>query len=96
MSKDTTITVGEWPEIRNLVALKLKSEGSQQSADTREKIAEALLISGYIDIEYVRKETLDNKHELAEQLQAVRDAKKEANLALKKRLEGMQEVKNNG
>lgn len=53
MSKRAAMTAAEWLRVRSAVADRLKVEGSQQQAATRERVAEGLLLSGYIDIAFV-------------------------------------------
>lgn len=52
MAKTTEITVGQWLKVRAEVA-KVVTANSTVRSPTHERIAEALLTSGYIDVEYV-------------------------------------------
>lgn len=50
MAADTTLTVDQWLKVRERVADKLKTSGSEQRAHTRLNVAEGLMSIGYIDI----------------------------------------------
>jgi hypothetical protein len=53
MANNEKMTAAELLRVRSAVADRLKVEGSQQQLSTRERIAERLLLGGYIDIDFV-------------------------------------------
>lgn len=59
------LTVRTWLDVRARVAEQLKTEGSQQQAGTRERIAEGLMAAGFIDvvavIEAIQHDEADEK-----------------------------------
>lgn len=66
MSKDTSIPVSRWMEIREKVSEKLKIEGSQQQKPTRDRVAEGLLVCGYIDVDFIQAEIDERDRRIAE------------------------------
>lgn len=64
--KDTSVTAADWLEVRARVAQSLKTAGSEQREPTRERIAEQLILAGYIDVDFVKAEMAEEKRVIAE------------------------------
>ena len=77
MAKDTTLSATDWLEVRSRVSNKIKAVGSQQHDATRERIAEQLLLSGYVDIEFIKSE-MDSEKARAEEVARKRQEREDA------------------
>lgn len=69
MARDTQMNVTQWLAVREAVASKLKTAGSQQRVDTRTVVAENLMQSGYIDIDAVLAE-INERHDARAKFEA--------------------------
>lgn len=63
MSKQTEIAASEWLAVRERVVEKLKDASPQSAKDTRVRMAERLILAGYVDVEFIAAEMAEEKAE---------------------------------
>jgi len=73
MSKNTEIAATEWLAVRERVVEKLREASPQSQKDTRVRMAEQLILAGYVDVEFIAAEIAAEKAE-ADRLKAERAA----------------------
>lgn len=56
MSKSTEISATQWLQVRERVVNKLKESSPQSAKDTRVRMAEHLILAGYVDVEFIAAE----------------------------------------
>lgn len=61
MSKQTEIAASDWLVVRERVVEKLKDGAPRTEKDTRVRMAEALILAGYVDVEYIATEIANEK-----------------------------------
>ncbi len=61
MSKSTEISAAEWLAVRERVVSKLKEASPQSAVDTRTRMAERLILAGYVDVESITGEIAEVK-----------------------------------
>jgi hypothetical protein len=71
MSKNTENAASDWLAVRERVVDKLKDTSPQSQKDTRVRMAEGLILAGYVDVEFIAAEIAKEKHEA----QVARDAR---------------------
>ncbi len=69
MSKQTEIAASDWLAVRERVVEKLKDGAPRTEKDTRVRMAEALILAGYVDVEYIATEIGDEKATRARQVE---------------------------
>lgn len=74
MSKQTEIAASDWLAVRERVVEKLREASPQSQKDTRVRMAEALILAGYVDVEFIAAEIAEEKRvrEQAEQARLAR------------------------
>lgn len=58
MASSTQMSASEWLAVREAVASKLHIAGSKQQKETRLRIAENLMSSGFLDFDYIISQTV--------------------------------------
>lgn len=61
MSKHTEIAASDWLAVRERVVEKLKDGAPRTEKDTRVRMAEGLILAGYVDVEFIASEIADEK-----------------------------------
>ncbi|AXA97606.1 hypothetical protein [Microbacterium sp. PM5] len=85
MSKNTEIAASDWLAVRERVVEKLKDGAPRTEKDTRVRMAEGLILAGYVDVEFIASEIADEKAAVAarnaearKQLEQARNEKAQA------------------
>lgn len=65
MSKHTEIAASDWLAVRERVVEKLKDGAPRTEKDTRVRMAEGLILAGYVDVEFIATEIADEKAAVA-------------------------------
>lgn len=85
MSKHTEIAASDWLAVRERVVEKLKDGAPRTEKDTRVRMAEGLILAGYVDVEFIASEIADEKAAVAarnaearKQLEQARNEKAQA------------------
>ena len=81
MSKQTEIAASEWLTVRERVVDKLREASPRSEKDTRVRMAEGLILAGYVDVEFIAQEIAAEKAErqrLRDEAEARRIAEREA------------------
>lgn len=84
MSKRTEIAASDWLVVRERVVDKLKDGAPRTEKDTRVRMAEALILAGYVDVEFIATEIAEEKAERQrrhDEAEARRAAEQEASAA---------------
>jgi len=63
MSKNTEIAASDWLAVRERVVEKLREASPQSQKDTRTRMAERMILAGYVDVEFIAQEIADEKAE---------------------------------
>lgn len=65
MSKHTEIAASDWLAVRERVVEKLKDGAPRTEKDTRVRMAEGLILAGYVDVEFIASEIAEEKAAVA-------------------------------
>lgn len=88
MSKQTEIAASDWLAVRERVVEKLKDGAPRAEKDTRTRMAEGLILAGYVDVEFIASEIGAEKLEhqrRIDEANAAREAEKAKTAAAVKR-----------
>ncbi|AQY02057.1 hypothetical protein [Microbacterium foliorum] len=77
MSKQTEIAASDWLAVRERVVDKLKESSPRSEKDTRVRMAEGLILAGYVDVEFIAAEIAEEKRIREERAEAARVAHEE-------------------
>lgn len=72
MSKQTEIAASDWLAVRERVVDKLRDGSPRSEKDTRVRMAEGLILAGYVDVEFIAGEIAEEKRIREERLEAAR------------------------
>lgn len=61
MSKQTEIAASDWLAVRERVVDKLREASPQSQKDTRVRMAEGLILAGYVDVEFIAAEIAEEQ-----------------------------------
>lgn len=78
MSKQTEIAASDWLVVRERVVEKLKDGAPRTEKDTRVRMAEALILAGYVDVEFIATEIAEEKAARARQVEEAAAARTRA------------------
>lgn len=77
MSKHTEIAASDWLAVRERVVDKLKDGAPRSEKDTRVRMAEGLILAGYVDVEFIAGEISEDKRLREERIEAARRERQE-------------------
>lgn len=77
MSKQTEIAATEWLAVRERVVDKLKDAAPRTEKGTRVRMAEELILAGFVDVEYIAAEIAEEKRAREERIEAARREREE-------------------
>jgi hypothetical protein len=77
MSKQTEIAASDWLAVRERVVEKLKEASPQSNKDTRVRMAERMILAGYVDVEFIAQEMAEEKREREERIEQARREREE-------------------
>lgn len=72
MSKQTEIAASDWLAVRERVVDKLREASPQSQKDTRVRMAERLILAGYVDVEFIAAEIAEEQRVREERAEAAR------------------------
>lgn len=72
MSKQTEIAASDWLAVRERVVDKLREASPQSQKDTRVRMAEGLILAGYVDVEFIAAEIAEGQRVREERAMAAR------------------------
>ncbi|MGW9270777.1 hypothetical protein [Microbacterium sp. NPDC055599] len=72
MSKQTEIAASDWLAVRERVVEKLKDASPRSEKDTRVRMAEGLILAGYVDVEFIAAEIAEEQRVREERVEAAR------------------------
>lgn len=77
MSKQTEIAASDWLAVRERVVDKLREASPQSQKDTRVRMAEGLILAGYVDVEFIAAEIAAEQRVRDERTEAARVAREQ-------------------
>ncbi|WP_312672855.1 hypothetical protein [Microbacterium sp.] len=77
MSKQTEIAASDWLAVRERVVDKLREASPQSQKDTRVRMAEGLILAGYVDVEFIAAEIAEEQRVRDERTEAARVAREQ-------------------
>lgn len=77
MSKQTEIAASDWLAVRERVVDKLKESSPRSEKDTRVRMAEGLILAGYVDVEFIAAEIAEEKRVREERIETARREREE-------------------
>lgn len=77
MSKQTEIPASDWLAVRERVVEKLKDGAPRSEKGTRVRMAEGLILAGYVDVEFIAAEIAEEKRIREERIEAARREREE-------------------
>ena len=81
MSKHTEIAASDWLAVRERVVEKLKEGAPRTEKDTRVRMAESMILAGYVDVEFIAGEIAAEKAERQRQIDEARERREAAQAA---------------
>ncbi|WP_424448863.1 hypothetical protein [Microbacterium arborescens] len=78
MSKNTEIAAAEWLAVRERVVERLRETSPRSEKDTRVRMAEGLILAGYVDVEYIAAEMAEEEAERQRRVESARAAREAA------------------
>ncbi|WHE35169.1 hypothetical protein [Microbacterium sp. BDGP8] len=75
MSKNTEIAAAEWLAVRERVVERLRETSPRSEKDTRVRMAEGLILAGYVDVEYIAAEMAEEEAERQRRIDSARAAR---------------------
>ena len=81
MSKQTEIAASDWLAVRERVVDKLREASPQSQKDTRVRMAEGLILAGYVDVEFIAAEIAEEQRVRDERAEAARVAREQREAA---------------
>ncbi|MFJ6547434.1 hypothetical protein [Microbacterium sp. NPDC091676] len=88
MSKQTEIAASDWLAVRERVVDKLREASPQSQKDTRVRMAEGLILAGYVDVEFIAAEIAEEQRVRDERTEAARVAREQREAAGAQKPEG--------
>ncbi|WP_303708436.1 MULTISPECIES: hypothetical protein [Microbacterium] len=88
MSKQTEIAASDWLAVRERVVDKLRETSPQSQKDTRVRMAEGLILAGYVDVEFIAAEIAEEQRVRNERTEAARVAREQRDAADAQKPEG--------
>ncbi len=88
MSKQTEIAASDWLAVRERVVDKLREASPQSQKDTRVRMAEGLILAGYVDVEFIAAEIAEEQRVRNERTEAARVAREQREAADAQKPEG--------
>lgn len=88
MSKQTEIAASDWLAVRERVVDKLREASPQSQKDTRVRMAEGLILAGYVDVEFIASEIAEEKRIRDERIEAARTEREAREVSDSKKQEG--------
>jgi len=76
MSKQTEIAASDWLAVRERVVDKLKDASPRSEKDTRVRMAEGLILAGYVDVEFIAAEIAEEKAARQERIDEAEQARR--------------------
>lgn len=81
MSKQTEIAASDWLAVRERVVEKLREASPQSQKDTRTRMAERMILAGYVDVEFIAAEMAEEEQQKQERIDEARRAREQATRA---------------